>query len=164
VSWKNLRNVDSVHLIAPDQLNTYDVLVSDDVVFTEGALAAFLNKPGTPEGKALGDAVDTLAAESAPAGGRRTSTPTKAAAPAKAAAPKPEETAVSETPATDAGTTAPAGEGVSDAEAAAEVAEQTSPDLKAEEAFETAAGKDTDAPAETALANETPDAPAGGDA
>ncbi|NCD20312.1 MAG: 50S ribosomal protein L4, partial [Actinobacteria bacterium] len=25
-----------------DQLNTYDVLVNDDVVFTSGALAAFL--------------------------------------------------------------------------------------------------------------------------
>jgi large subunit ribosomal protein L4 len=32
-----------VHLLVPDQLNTYDVLVSDDVVFTEGALAAFVN-------------------------------------------------------------------------------------------------------------------------
>jgi hypothetical protein len=39
---------------------------------------------------------------------------------------------------------------------AAEVAEQTSPDLKAEEAFEKAADKDTDAPAEQALADETP--------
>jgi len=42
LTWKSLRNVPSVHLIAPDQLNTYDVLVSDDLVFTEGALAAFL--------------------------------------------------------------------------------------------------------------------------
>jgi large subunit ribosomal protein L4 len=42
LTWKSLRNVDTVHLIAPDQLNTYDVLVSDDVVFTESALAAFV--------------------------------------------------------------------------------------------------------------------------
>ncbi|WP_019146771.1 50S ribosomal protein L4 [Timonella senegalensis] len=42
VTIKSLRNVESVHLITADQLNTYDVLVSDDVVFTEGALAAFL--------------------------------------------------------------------------------------------------------------------------
>lgn len=42
VTWKSLRNVPSVHLIAPDQLNTYDVLVSDDVVFTTSSLAAFL--------------------------------------------------------------------------------------------------------------------------
>jgi len=44
VGWKSLRNVERVHLLVPDQLNTYDVLVSDDVVFTEGALAAFVNK------------------------------------------------------------------------------------------------------------------------
>jgi large subunit ribosomal protein L4 len=42
VTWKSLRNVAEVHLIDPGQLNTYDVLVSDDVVFTEDALAAFL--------------------------------------------------------------------------------------------------------------------------
>jgi len=41
-TWKSLRNAQNVHLIAPGQLNTYDVLVSDDVVFTEGALQAFL--------------------------------------------------------------------------------------------------------------------------
>jgi large subunit ribosomal protein L4 len=145
LTWKSLRNVETVHLIAPDQLNTYDVLVSDDVVFTEGALAAFLNKPGTPEGKALGEAVETLAAETAPRGGRRTSTPAKKTADKPAAKP-----------ATEAGTTKPAGEGVSDADAVTEVAAQTSPDLKAEQAFETAAGTDTDQPAETALADETP--------
>ena len=32
--WKSLRNVPEVHLITSGQLNTYDVLVSDDVVFT----------------------------------------------------------------------------------------------------------------------------------
>ena len=42
VTWKSLRNVPSVHLIAPGQLNTYDVLVSDDVVFTTASLASFL--------------------------------------------------------------------------------------------------------------------------
>jgi large subunit ribosomal protein L4 len=45
VTWKSLRNADSVHLLSPGQLNTYDVLVSDDVVFTEGALSAFLAGP-----------------------------------------------------------------------------------------------------------------------
>jgi large subunit ribosomal protein L4 len=34
-----------VHLIAPDQLNTYDVLVNDAVVFTQEALDAFLAGP-----------------------------------------------------------------------------------------------------------------------
>ena len=45
LTWKSLRNAETVHLLAPDQLNTYDVLVSDDVVFTSGALAAFLAGP-----------------------------------------------------------------------------------------------------------------------
>jgi large subunit ribosomal protein L4 len=45
VAWKSLRNLGDVHAIVPDQLNTYDVLVSDDIVFTEGALAAFLAGP-----------------------------------------------------------------------------------------------------------------------
>ncbi|MCL2467774.1 MAG: 50S ribosomal protein L4 [Micrococcales bacterium] len=43
-TWKSLRNVPQVHLLAADQLNTYDVLVSDDVVFTTAALDAFLSR------------------------------------------------------------------------------------------------------------------------
>jgi large subunit ribosomal protein L4 len=42
VTWKSLRNVPAVHLLTPDQLNTYDVLVNDDLVFTTAALRAFL--------------------------------------------------------------------------------------------------------------------------
>ncbi len=41
VAWLSLRNVPSVHALAVDQLNAYDVLVSDDVLFTTVALAAF---------------------------------------------------------------------------------------------------------------------------
>ncbi|MDQ1695927.1 MAG: large subunit ribosomal protein, partial [Frankiaceae bacterium] len=164
LTWKSLRNVPTVHLIAPDQLNTYDVLVSDDVLFTEGALAAFLNHPGSKQGRQLGEAVETLATEPAdrPAPVQQAAPATKAtakkAAPAKTAAAE-EAPAVSETPATDAGTTQAAGAGVSAEEMAGEVAEQTSPDLKAEEVFEEAAGKDTDEPAETALADELLDTP-----
>ena len=43
ISWTSLRNVPTVHLIHPDQLNTYDVLVSDDVVFTSAALEALVS-------------------------------------------------------------------------------------------------------------------------
>ncbi|MGC0250046.1 50S ribosomal protein L4 [Pseudactinotalea sp. Z1748] len=43
LTWKSLRNAPTVHLIHPDQLNTYDVLVSDDVVFTTEALEAFVS-------------------------------------------------------------------------------------------------------------------------
>ncbi|OLR90641.1 50S ribosomal protein L4 [Actinokineospora bangkokensis] len=45
VAWISLRNLPDVHVIAPDQLNTYDVLVNDDVVFTKAALDAFLARP-----------------------------------------------------------------------------------------------------------------------
>jgi large subunit ribosomal protein L4 len=42
VSWLSLRNAPEIHLIVADQLNTYDVLVADDVVFTRDALEEFL--------------------------------------------------------------------------------------------------------------------------
>jgi large subunit ribosomal protein L4 len=44
VTWKSLSNVPAVHLLAEDQLNTYDVLVSDYVVFTQGAFSAFVER------------------------------------------------------------------------------------------------------------------------
>jgi large subunit ribosomal protein L4 len=44
--------VPEVHLLAADQLNTYDVLVSDDVVFTKEALDEFLGVPAQTEGEA----------------------------------------------------------------------------------------------------------------
>jgi large subunit ribosomal protein L4 len=42
VTLKSVRNVPTVHVLTADQLNAYDVLVSDDVVFTKDALAAFV--------------------------------------------------------------------------------------------------------------------------
>lgn len=45
ISAISLRNVPSVHIIEAGQLNTYDVLISDDVVFTQAALAAFVAGP-----------------------------------------------------------------------------------------------------------------------
>jgi large subunit ribosomal protein L4 len=42
LTWLSLRNVAAVHLLAVDQLNTYDVLLSDDVVFTRGAYEALV--------------------------------------------------------------------------------------------------------------------------
>jgi len=49
LSWKSLRNLAGVHVLEPGQLNTYDVLISDDVIFTLGALETFL--AGPPSGK-----------------------------------------------------------------------------------------------------------------
>jgi large subunit ribosomal protein L4 len=45
LTWKSLRNIDNVHLLDPGQLNTYDVLVSDDVVFTHAAYELFVAGP-----------------------------------------------------------------------------------------------------------------------
>ncbi len=41
-TWKSLRNAADVHVVSPNELNTYDVLCSDDVVFTSEALEAFI--------------------------------------------------------------------------------------------------------------------------
>ena len=46
VTWLSLRNAPQVHIVAVDQLNTYDVLASDDVVFTKGAFDAFVSGAG----------------------------------------------------------------------------------------------------------------------
>jgi large subunit ribosomal protein L4 len=51
-NWRSVRNLPNVHVIAPDQLNTYDVLVNDDVVFTRAALDAFLAGPVKGRAKA----------------------------------------------------------------------------------------------------------------
>jgi large subunit ribosomal protein L4 len=40
---RSVRNLPGVHVISPDQLNTYDVLLSDDVVFSVEALNAFIS-------------------------------------------------------------------------------------------------------------------------
>ena len=45
VSWLSLRNLPEVSIVAPDQLNTYDVLISDDVIFTKDSLDAFVAGP-----------------------------------------------------------------------------------------------------------------------
>jgi large subunit ribosomal protein L4 len=57
ISWLSLRNVPTVHLLAADQLNTYDVLVADELVFTAAALSEFLGitveYEATPEDEAV---------------------------------------------------------------------------------------------------------------
>ena len=42
-AWKSARNLPDVHILVADQLNTYDVLKSDDVVFSVEALTSFIN-------------------------------------------------------------------------------------------------------------------------
>ncbi len=54
----SLRNVASVHVLFVDQLNTYDVLIADDVIFTQAALDVFLAGP------VVGKSVKAVATES----------------------------------------------------------------------------------------------------
>jgi large subunit ribosomal protein L4 len=105
LAWKSLRNAESVHILVPDQLNTYDVLVSDDVVFTRAALDEFLAGPAqgrsisatATESEAATVAPVTPAADTEPTNGApetvTASTPAKKAtarkAPAKKAAAEP---------------------------------------------------------------------------
>lgn len=49
VTIRSIRNIPTVHVLTPDQLNTYDVLVSDDVVFIKDAFESFL--AGVPAGR-----------------------------------------------------------------------------------------------------------------
>jgi large subunit ribosomal protein L4 len=54
LGWLSARNLPHAHLIHPDQLNTYDVLVNDDVVFTRAAYDAFVSGPAGQSGKGAG--------------------------------------------------------------------------------------------------------------
>ena len=44
VGYRSVRNLPGVHVISPDQLNTYDVLKADDVVFSVEALNAYIER------------------------------------------------------------------------------------------------------------------------
>jgi hypothetical protein len=48
IAWRSLRNAADLHLIVNDQLNAYDILVSDDVVFSESAIREFIAGPSKP--------------------------------------------------------------------------------------------------------------------
>ena len=45
IAWRSLRNAEDLHLLVPDQLNAYDILKSDDIVFSESAIKDFLAGP-----------------------------------------------------------------------------------------------------------------------
>jgi len=45
-SYLSLRNLQNVHVLPVDQLNAYDILLSDDLVFTKAALDAYIAGPG----------------------------------------------------------------------------------------------------------------------
>ena len=49
VGAKSVRNLPGVHVISADQLNTYDVLKADDVIFSVEALNAYIEHHGEQE-------------------------------------------------------------------------------------------------------------------
>lgn len=62
VSRRSVRNLPSVHVLTSDQLNTYDVLSNDEVVFTVDGLQAFLAGRSGRTTVAGGTVVDTTVA------------------------------------------------------------------------------------------------------
>jgi large subunit ribosomal protein L4 len=95
-SWTSLRNLENVHVLVPDQLNTYDVLCADDIVFTQGALSTFLAGPtkGRSAKADVSDVVVTevvltdVVVEDTPKVAKKAAAAPKADKPAKAAAAK----------------------------------------------------------------------------
>jgi large subunit ribosomal protein L4 len=51
LTWKSLRNARGVHLIDPGQLNTYDVLTNDRVIFTTAAYESFIARTSAAGGE-----------------------------------------------------------------------------------------------------------------
>ncbi|MET7932539.1 50S ribosomal protein L4 [Streptomyces sp. NPDC005322] len=55
-AWLSARNLPQVHILEPGQLNTYDVLVSDDLVFTKAAFESFVAGPKAKAAETEGSA------------------------------------------------------------------------------------------------------------
>jgi large subunit ribosomal protein L4 len=70
-------------VLVPDQLNTYDVLCADDIVFTQGALSTFL--AGPTKGKAVQDDIEDVVelVEDAPVEDKSATAKSASAKPAK---------------------------------------------------------------------------------
>ncbi|MEV5001360.1 50S ribosomal protein L4 [Nocardioides sp. LML1-1-1.1] len=77
LTWLSLRNAPEVHIVAVDQLNTYDVLASDDVVFSKAAFDALV----------AGGATEATEATEAPAPAALADVPAAAELPQGAKAP-----------------------------------------------------------------------------
>jgi large subunit ribosomal protein L4 len=122
LNWVSLRNAPQVHLIEAGQLNTYDVLIADEVVFTEDALAEYVaakSRAGTVKPDLATREIPGGIPSIAPAEGEGTVETTTAAeaAPAKKAAAKkaPAKKAAADAPAKKAAAKkAPATEAAAD--------------------------------------------------
>src|SRR4051794_27430257 len=84
LNWISLRNEPRVHLIEAGQLNTYDVLNADEVIFTEAALAEFVRTKRDLATRRVPGGVPSIA----PAEGEGTVEATASEAPSAAPAKK----------------------------------------------------------------------------
>ncbi|MEH3032729.1 MAG: 50S ribosomal protein L4 [Aeromicrobium erythreum] len=112
LTLKSLRNVTDLVLLTSDQLNTYDVVKSDDVVFTKAAFDAFVAARSAEgvETVALSKAV--VEADAAPAKPAKKAPARKAPATKAAAEPKAEKAEAAAEPASEGATkTQPYGPG-----------------------------------------------------
>ncbi len=64
-TWLSFRNIPMVHVIAPSELNTYDVLVSDYVIFSEATVPTLEESANTSGGAAATAAADDAAEDEA---------------------------------------------------------------------------------------------------
>jgi large subunit ribosomal protein L4 len=62
-AWLSLRNLAEVHLLYADQLNTYDVVNSEEVIFTKAAFDAFVGGSANQAGAVEDDAPEDDAPE-----------------------------------------------------------------------------------------------------
>ena len=115
---KSLRNVERVRVLDSGQLNTYDVLASDHVVFTQAALEEFVSR-------VTGAELTIVETAAKPA-----SKP--AARPKKASAAKADEATDGETEAPEAGADEPAAEATDEAPAKPARASRAKKPAKAE--------------------------------
>ena len=88
ITQKSLRNIPRVKVLTSGQLNTYDVLACDHVVFTQAALAEFVARTGgelvtvdKPEAKPARATKPKAAAEDAEGAGEPAAMPARAAKP-----------------------------------------------------------------------------------
>ena len=106
VTAKSLRNITDLVVLTFDQLNTYDVVLSDDVVFTQGAFDAFVEARSAEGSETVALSAAVVEADPQPA---KAAKKAPAKAPAKKAAQAPEvtvepveDTTAAEAPAADA--------------------------------------------------------------
>ena len=87
---RSLRNVNELVVLTFDQLNTYDVVLSDDVIFTQAAFEAFVAARSSEGAETIALSAAVVEADAQPAAKPAKKAPAKKAPAAKASAAKAE--------------------------------------------------------------------------